>query len=172
MPTYDYSCEKCGKTFEAFQSMRDEPFRECPKELCRQQKWGHGKMKRLLGTGAGLIFKGSGFYITDYRSNSYKEGAKKDAPAAPVATGEKSSGTKEGSTSTTASTPAKGVRGETEKADSQMTSKQMIKLVCPECQRQNEPERIYCHDCGARLDRSALAKVAPKMEAPEQTQSG
>jgi hypothetical protein len=46
----------------------------------------------------------------------------------------------------------------------------MIKLVCPECQRQNEPERIYCHDCGARLDRSALAKVAPKIEDPKQTQ--
>jgi hypothetical protein len=46
----------------------------------------------------------------------------------------------------------------------------MIKLVCPECQRQNEPERIYCHDCGARLDRSALAKVAPKGEDPKQTQ--
>jgi hypothetical protein len=46
----------------------------------------------------------------------------------------------------------------------------MIKLVCPECQRQNEPERIYCHDCGARLDRSALAKVAPKVEDPKQTQ--
>ena len=51
-----------------------------------------------------------------------------------------------------------------------MTANQLIKLVCPECQRQNEPERIYCHDCGARLDRSALAKVAPKLEAPEQTQ--
>jgi predicted amidophosphoribosyltransferase len=46
----------------------------------------------------------------------------------------------------------------------------MIKLVCPECQRQNEAERIYCHDCGARLDRSALAKVAPKEEDPKQTQ--
>src|SRR6476619_5798731 len=82
MPTYEYSCQKCGQTFEAFQSMRDEPFRECPKELCRLPKWGHGKVKRLLGTGAGLIFKGSGFYITDYRSNSYKEGASKEAPAA------------------------------------------------------------------------------------------
>ena len=50
------------------------------------------------------------------------------------------------------------------------TAKQLVKLICPECQRQNEPERIYCHDCGARLDRSSLAKVAPKMEAPEQTQ--
>jgi putative FmdB family regulatory protein len=107
MPTYEYSCEKCGKTFETFQSMRDEPLRECTKELCRQEKWGHGKLKRLLGTGAGLIFKGSGFYITDYRSDSYKEGAKKDAPAAPVANGEKSSGAKESSGSVTASAPAK-----------------------------------------------------------------
>jgi len=94
MPTYEYSCEKCGDTFEAVQSMRDEPFRQCPKELCRQAKWGHGKVKRLIGTGAGLIFKGSGFYITDYRSNSYKEGAKKDAPATPAAA-EKTAGAKE-----------------------------------------------------------------------------
>lgn len=94
MPTYEYECEKCGKIFEAFQSMRDEPFRECPKELCRQKKWGHGRVKRLLGTGAGLIFKGSGFYTTDYRSNSYKEAAKKEAPVA--AGSEKSSGGKEG----------------------------------------------------------------------------
>src|SRR3954453_13259947 len=51
-----------------------------------------------------------------------------------------------------------------------MTTNAGIKLVCPECRRENEPERIYCHDCGARLDRSSLAKVAPKIEAPEQTQ--
>jgi putative FmdB family regulatory protein len=107
MPTYEYSCEKCGKTFETFQSMRDEPIRECPKELCRQKKWGHGKVKRLLGTGAGLIFKGSGFYITDYRSNSYKEGAKNDAPAAPAASGEKTSGAKESGGNATVSAPAK-----------------------------------------------------------------
>src|SRR6266550_3537194 len=80
MPTYDYSCQKCGQNFEAFQSMRDKPFRECPKELCRLPKWGHGKVKRLLGTGAGLIFKGSGFYTNDYRSDSYKEAAKKETP--------------------------------------------------------------------------------------------
>ena len=78
--------------------MRDEPFRECPKELCRLPKWGHGKVKRLLGTGAGLIFKGSGFYTTDYRSDSYKEAAKKESPA-PVSGGEKSAKPKE---------PAKG----------------------------------------------------------------
>ena len=101
MPTYEYSCEKCGKNFDVFQSMRDEPFRECPKEHCQQKRWGHGKVKRLLGTGAGLIFKGSGFYITDYRSNNYKEGAKKDSPApAPTAGGsEKPAAGKESGTS-------------------------------------------------------------------------
>ena len=82
MPTYEYSCEKCGGTFEIVQSMRDSALKECPKELCQQKKWGHGKVKRLIGTGAVLIFKGSGFYITDYRSDSYREAAKKDAPAA------------------------------------------------------------------------------------------
>lgn len=99
MPTYEYSCEKCGKNFDAFQSMRDQAFSECPADKCQVSPWGHGKVKRLLGTGAGLIFKGSGFYITDYRSNSYKEGAKKDAPAS---TGEKSGGAKEGGTSSPA----------------------------------------------------------------------
>jgi putative FmdB family regulatory protein len=86
MPTYEYSCEKCGGTFEIVQSMRDATLKECPKERCQQKKWGHGKVKRLIGTGAGLIFKGSGFYITDYRSDSYREAAKKDAPAAPATT--------------------------------------------------------------------------------------
>jgi predicted nucleic acid-binding Zn ribbon protein len=74
--------------------MRDEPFRECPKELCRLPKWGHGKVKRLPGTGAGLIFKGPGFYITDYRSDSYKEAAKKEAPVSSTS-GEKSATPKE-----------------------------------------------------------------------------
>jgi putative FmdB family regulatory protein len=91
MPTYEYSCQKCGQTFEAFQSMRDEPFKECPKELCRLPKWGHGKVKRLLGTGAGLIFKGSGFYSTDYRSESYKAGAKKESGPKASESGDKSS---------------------------------------------------------------------------------
>ena len=81
MPTYDYHCAKCEQNFEAFQSMRDEPFRVCPKPLCRLPKWGRGRVKRLLGTGAGIIFKGSGFYVTDYRSKDYKEAAEKEAPA-------------------------------------------------------------------------------------------
>ena len=79
MPTYDYECEKCGQTFEAFQSMKDKAFETCPEAACRMETWGHGKVKRLLGTGAGLIFKGSVFYITDYRSEGYKQAAKKDS---------------------------------------------------------------------------------------------
>jgi putative FmdB family regulatory protein len=88
MPTYEYECEKCNKTFECLQSMKDDPFKICPKELCRMKTWGKGKVKRLLGTGGPLIFKGSGFYITDYRSEGYKAAAKKDsgdaAPAKPA----------------------------------------------------------------------------------------
>ncbi|MBA3543166.1 MAG: zinc ribbon domain-containing protein [Chthoniobacterales bacterium] len=93
MPTYEYHCQKCGQNFDAYQSMRDEAFQICPKELCRQIKWSKGKVKRLLGTGAGLIFKGSGFYITDYRSESYKDGAKKEsASASEKSGGEKAAG--------------------------------------------------------------------------------
>lgn len=82
MPTYGYVCAKCGHAFDKFQSMKDEPLSVCPKELCQQKRWGKGKVKRQMGTGAGMIFKGSGFYITDYRSEGYKAAAKKDtAPA-------------------------------------------------------------------------------------------
>lgn len=78
MPTYEYECTKCKKTFEAFQSMKDDAYKTCPKEKCCMKTWGKGKVKRLLGAGAGLIFKGSGFYITDYRSEGYKSAAKSD----------------------------------------------------------------------------------------------
>ena len=71
MPTYDYECAGCGYTFERFQSMTARQIRTCPE--CRQRK-----VRRLIGTGAGLIFKGSGFYATDYRSEGYKQAAKKD----------------------------------------------------------------------------------------------
>jgi putative FmdB family regulatory protein len=81
MPTYEYHCEKCKKSFECHQSMKDQAFVTCPKEHCQQKTWGKGRVKRQLGTGAGLIFKGSGFYITDYRSESYKAGAKSESSA-------------------------------------------------------------------------------------------
>lgn len=80
MPTYEYHCAKCGKNFEVFQSMKDAAFKTCPEAQCQMTPWGHGEVKRLLGTGAGLIFKGSGFYTTDYRSDGYKQAAKKDSP--------------------------------------------------------------------------------------------
>ena len=79
MPTYEYHCLKCEKNFEVFQSMKDNAFKTCPVAQCQVSPWGHGEVKRLLGTGAGLIFKGSGFYTTDYRSEGYKQAAKKDS---------------------------------------------------------------------------------------------
>jgi putative FmdB family regulatory protein len=82
MPTYDYQCQKCGKTFEFFQSMKDEPLKTCPKDLCEQKPRGRGRVRRQLGTGAGIIFKGSGFYTTDYRSKGYHEAAKKESGTA------------------------------------------------------------------------------------------
>ena len=82
MPTYEYECGKCRKTFEVFQSMKEKAFTICPESHCRMKKWGKGKVRRLLGTGAGLIFKGSGFYITDYRSEGYKQAAKKEGGGA------------------------------------------------------------------------------------------
>ena len=94
MPTYEYFCSKCQQSFEAVQSMKDPHFKTCPEALCRMAVWGQGEVKRQLGTGAGLIFKGSGFYITDYRSENYKEGAKKDAPAAPATASSSEGGSK------------------------------------------------------------------------------
>ena len=71
MPTYEYQCEACGHRFEKFQSIKAAPIRKCP-------ECGKNSVKRLLGTGAGIIFKGSGFYTTDYRSESYQKAAKSD----------------------------------------------------------------------------------------------
>ena len=75
MPTYEYICEECGHEFEQFQSITARSLRKCP-------KCGKRKLKRLIGVGSGVIFKGSGFYETDYRSESYKEAEKKEKGAA------------------------------------------------------------------------------------------
>jgi putative FmdB family regulatory protein len=75
MPTYEYKCTACGHAFEQFQSITAAPTRRCP-------NCGKAKVKRLLGTGAGIIFKGSGFYITDYRDSSYTEKAKAESGGA------------------------------------------------------------------------------------------
>jgi len=71
MPTYEYECDACGHKFEEFQSITDNPLMKCPE--CNKKK-----LRRLFGTGAAIIFKGSGFYTTDYRSASYKRGAEKE----------------------------------------------------------------------------------------------
>src|SRR3982751_2331751 len=72
MPTYEYECDACGHKFEKFHSMSAAPIKKCP--VC-----GKNKVRRLIGTGAGLIFKGSGFYITDYRDSAYKDKAKSES---------------------------------------------------------------------------------------------
>lgn len=78
MPTYDYKCTKCGHDFEAFHSISAEPLSDCPQPKCK------GPVERLIGAGAGFLFKGSGFYQTDYRSSDYKAAAAADKPKDPA----------------------------------------------------------------------------------------
>ena len=87
MPTYDYECDACGHTWEMFQRIVEDPIKKCPK--CKKKK-----ARRLFGTGSAVMFKGSGFYETDYRSESYKKGEKaaKDAKAPKSDSGGKSEG--------------------------------------------------------------------------------
>ena len=99
MPTYEYTCQKCGHQFECVQSMKAAPLETCPKDQCPKPRWAKGKVQRGIGGGAGLIFKGSGFYITDYRSEGYKASAKADSGAKPA-------GESKPATSTPAPAPA------------------------------------------------------------------
>lgn len=101
MPTYEYHCDACDHNFDEFQSMKDEPLKKCP-------KCGKNKLRRLFGTGAAVIFKGSGFYETDYRSESYKSAAKKDQEAATGTNG----------TTDKAATDSKGTAGKGKKVES------------------------------------------------------
>jgi putative FmdB family regulatory protein len=101
MPTYEYACEKCHQQFELIQSINDKALEICPKDKCAQKTWGKGRVKRVIGAGAGLIFKGSGFYITDYRSKEYKERAKKESGSSAPSTDSKST-----ASTPPASTPA------------------------------------------------------------------
>lgn len=95
MPTYEYKCDACGTTFEKFQSMSAAPIKKCP-------NCGKNKVRRLIGTGAGLIFKGSGFYITDYRSEGYKSAAKSESGGGETKAGD----SKPAESKSTESTPA------------------------------------------------------------------
>lgn len=94
MPTYEYQCEACGHRFEKFQSIKAAPIRKCP-------QCGKSAVKRLLGTGAGIIFKGSGFYTTDYRSENYQKAAKSEGGSSETKTETKSESKPESKTTAT-----------------------------------------------------------------------
>jgi putative FmdB family regulatory protein len=87
MPTYDYECDACGHEFDLFQSITEPVKRKCP-------ECGKPKLRRLFGTGAAVVFKGSGFYQTDYRSDSYKKAAEKETKSSESSGGDKSAGDK------------------------------------------------------------------------------
>ena len=87
MPTYDYECDACGHEMELFQSITEDPVKKCPD--CKKNR-----LRRLFGTGAAIIFKGSGFYETDYRSESYKKGAAADKKASESSSSSSDSGSK------------------------------------------------------------------------------
>lgn len=122
MPTYEYRCDACGHELEEFQSMTAKPLKKCP-------DCGKNKLVRLIGTGAGIIFKGSGFYETDYRSEGYKESAKAETDAATPkkedksesksesSSGSKPSTTDSASKSKPAEKPAKQAKPKKQKAD-------------------------------------------------------
>ena len=100
MPTYEYKCGNCDHMLEKFQSITANPIKKCP--AC-----GKMKLQRLLGTGAGLIFKGSGFYETDYRSESYKKGAENAKPKTDSAKTDSKKDTKKADTKPAQKTAAK-----------------------------------------------------------------
>lgn len=105
MPTYEYECKKCGHQFEQYQSITAEPLTGCQKKGCR------GRVRRLISSGAGLLFKGSGFYITDYRSDSYKKAEKADSEKAnSKESSKKSEGTEKKGKSDGASTPKEAAK--------------------------------------------------------------
>jgi putative FmdB family regulatory protein len=99
MPTYEYVCDACGHAFDELQSFSDEPLKKCP-------QCGKNKLRRLFGTGAAVLFKGSGFYQTDYRSESYKSGEKKEGEASKPAAESKPAESKPAETKATESKPA------------------------------------------------------------------
>ena len=110
MPTYDYECDACGHSFELFQSISDAVKRKCPE--CGKQK-----LRRLFGTGGAIVFKGSGFYQTDYRSDSYKKRAKEEKKATEGTSDGKSSDGKpsDGTASAGKSKPNKSKTGDKKK---------------------------------------------------------
>ncbi|MGB1717940.1 MAG: FmdB family zinc ribbon protein [Candidatus Latescibacterota bacterium] len=101
MPTYEYECQKCGHRFEEFQSITAEPLKNCRKAIC-PKGGARGRLKRLISSGGGLLFKGSGFYETDYRSESYQKAAKADTSSDSSGTSDTKKSSKKTDTSGTA----------------------------------------------------------------------
>jgi putative FmdB family regulatory protein len=114
MPTYDYLCEACGHKFELFQSMSDQVQRKCP--ACKKMK-----LRRLFGTGAAIMFKGSGFYQTDYRSDAYKKAASADS----------SSNSGESKSSTNSDKESSGSKSPSSSADTPSNPKSSDKKAPP-----------------------------------------
>jgi putative FmdB family regulatory protein len=105
MPTYEYHCDACEHNFDEFQSMSEEPLKKCP-------ECGRKKLRRVYGAGAAILFKGSGFYQTDYRSESYKSAAKKDQEASKPSGGtDGKNGSAGKSSESGAATSANGTAG-------------------------------------------------------------
>jgi putative FmdB family regulatory protein len=122
MPTYEYQCTACGHAFEKFQSIKAAPIKKCP-------QCGKSRVKRLIGMGAGLLFKGSGFYITDYRGDSYSKAAKADA--APTTT----SGESKPATTDAPATPKADAKSAEAKSESKSEPKSE-----PKAQPRPEPK--------------------------------
>ena len=108
MPTYDYECDACQHKFEEFQSISAEPLTKCPK--CKKKK-----LRRLFGAGAALVFKGSGFYTTDYRSDSYKKAASADSKSTESSSSSESKSETKSETKSAAKTESKPAAKSTDK---------------------------------------------------------
>ena len=116
MPTYDYVCRACEHEFEEFQSITAKPLKKCP-------ECGKSKLERLIGTGAGIIFKGSGFYETDYRSENYKKAAKAESESKSETMSESKSDSKSESKSDSAKSDSSPSKSETSAAKSESKSR-------------------------------------------------
>jgi putative FmdB family regulatory protein len=128
MPTYDYKCSACGHQFERFQSIKADPIRKCP-------ECGKNKVNRLISTGVGLIFKGSGFYITDYRDSSYKEKAKAESGASGDAASNGKADTKAGGTAGGSESSGKSATPAASTAPAKSESKPAAKSESPKSKK-------------------------------------
>ncbi len=135
MPTYDYQCKACGHEFELFQQMSDAVKRKCP-------KCGKPRLERLIGIGAGVLFKGGGFYETDYRSDSYTKAAEAEKKAAEPASASKPADAKAGdSKSSDSKANAPETKAEAKSAATPAESKAARRTVVPSSAKKRQPAK-------------------------------